>query len=65
MKATIEDLLARIRTLQDELEDVYRKAREEFAARRDQLAGDFLRQQRRYRVGVFQGLARLRRQYND
>jgi len=53
MPTTIEQLLARIRTLQDELEDEYRKARDDFGRKRDQLAEEFLRQQRRYKIGLF------------
>ncbi len=53
MPTTIEQLLARIRTLQDELEEEYRKARDDFGRKRDQLAEEFLRQQRRYKIGLF------------
>jgi len=53
MPNTIEELLARIRVLQDQIEDEYRKARDEFGRKREQLAEEFLHQQRRYRVGLF------------
>jgi len=53
MPNTIEELLARIRVLQDQVEDEYRRARDEFGRKREQLAEEFLHQQRRYRVGLF------------
>ena len=51
MKQHIEELLGRIRAMQEEVEEEYRKAIEEFEARRFRLAGEFLRQQRRYKIG--------------
>lgn len=60
MPNTIDELLARIHALQDELEEEYRKARDEFARKRLQLAEEFLRHQRRYRIGLFRFLARTR-----
>ncbi len=60
MPSTIDELLARIHSLQDELEDEYRKAREEFGQRRAQLAEDLLHYQRRYRVGLFRFLGQAR-----
>ncbi len=60
MANTIEELLARIRALQDELEDEYRKARDDFDLKRAQLAEEFLRQQRRYKVGLLGFLGRTR-----
>ncbi|MBL8479461.1 MAG: hypothetical protein JNK59_09135 [Sterolibacteriaceae bacterium] len=60
MPPTIDELLARIRALQDELEDEYRKAREEFGQKRTQLADEFLRQQRRYRVGLLRFVGQAR-----
>lgn len=56
----IDDLLARIHVLEGELEEEYRRTRDDWAERRDRLAGDFLCQQRRYRVGVFRFLLRSR-----
>ena len=53
MKPQLEELLGRIRALQEQLEEEYRKAREEFDRRREALAGEFLRQQRRHKVGLF------------
>jgi hypothetical protein len=60
MPNTIEELLARIRALQDEVEDEYRKARDDFDLKRAQLAEEFLRQQRRYKVGLLGFLGRTR-----
>jgi hypothetical protein len=60
MKTTIEELLARIKLLQDELEEEYRRTREELAERRVALADEFLRQQRRYKVGLLRFLIRSR-----
>lgn len=60
MREHIDELLARIRTLQDELEEEYRRHREEFDRRRRELADEFLRQQRHYKVGLFRFLRRTR-----
>lgn len=60
MKEHIEELLERIRALQDELEEEYRKAREDWYQQKTRLADEFLRQQRRYKVGVFRFLRRTR-----
>jgi hypothetical protein len=60
MPNTIDELLARIRSLQDELEDEYRKARNDFDLKRTQLAEEFLRHQRRYKVGLLRFLVRTR-----
>lgn len=60
MPNTIDELLARIRTLQDEIEDEYRKARDEFGQRRAQLTEEFLRQQRQYKLGLLSFLRRTR-----
>jgi hypothetical protein len=60
MKQHIDELLLRIRELQDELEEEYLRKREEFEQKRAELAGEFLRQQRRYKVGLFRFLRRTR-----
>lgn len=60
MKSQIDELFARIQTLQEQLEDEYRKAREEWAARKAALADEFLRQQRRYKIGLFRFIAQAR-----
>lgn len=60
MREHIEELLARIRTLQDEIEEEYRKRREEFEQKRRELAGELFRQQRRYKIGLFRFLLKSR-----
>lgn len=60
MKQHIDELLQRVQALQEELEEEYRKAREDLEVRRAQLAEDFLRQQRRYKTGLFRFLRRTR-----
>lgn len=60
MKQHIDELLARIQALQDEVEEEYRRKREEFERKRSELAEEFLRQQHRYRVGLFRFLRRTR-----
>jgi hypothetical protein len=60
MNKHTDELLERIRLLQDELEEEYRQAREEWARKREELAGEFLRQQRRYKTGLFRFLLRSR-----
>jgi hypothetical protein len=46
MNRNIDELLVRIHALQDELEDEYRRAREEWAERKLELAEELQRQQR-------------------
>lgn len=60
MKPDLSQIQARIRALQEELEQEYIKAREEFAAKKAELAGDFLRQQRRYKIGLIRFILRAR-----
>jgi len=60
MKQQVEELLARMRALQEEIEEEYRLKREEWAQRRIELAGEFLRQQRRYKIGLLRFLRRAR-----
>jgi len=60
MKQRIDELLARIQLLQEEIEEDYRKRREEFERKRVELAEELLRQQRRYKVGLFRFLRRTR-----
>lgn len=60
MNKHADELLARIRALQDELEEEYRTAHEEWLCKRAELADEFLRQQRRYKTGLFRFLARSR-----
>lgn len=60
MKETIDELLLRIRGLQEELEEEYRRHREEFERKRIELAEELLRQQRRSKIGLFRFLLRSR-----
>lgn len=58
MKNHLDDLLARIKALQEDVEEEYRLQRSVWEAKREQLAGDLARQQRRYKVGLFRFLRR-------
>ena len=58
MKQHIDELLARIDALQNELEEEYRKAREDWARKKAELADELARQQRRYKTGLFRFLVR-------
>ncbi|MBS1143882.1 MAG: hypothetical protein H6R14_1288 [Proteobacteria bacterium] len=60
MTNKIDELLDRIRELQDELEEQYRLTRVEWAQKKVELAEEFLRQQRRYKTGLFRFLLRTR-----
>ncbi len=60
MNKHVDELIARIQSLQDELDEEYRQAREKFELKRIQLAEDFQRQQRRYKTGLFRFLRRTR-----
>jgi hypothetical protein len=60
MKQHIDELLARIEALQNELEEEYRRTREEWVLKKAELADEFLRQQRRYKTGLFRFLIRSR-----
>ncbi|MBS1131896.1 MAG: hypothetical protein H6R16_2898 [Proteobacteria bacterium] len=60
MNKNIDELLERIHGLQDELEEEYRKTREEWAQKKQELADELLRQQRRYKTGLFRFLLRSR-----
>lgn len=52
MTPKLDELFARIRALQNEVEDAYREAREEFEQQKLRLAEEFLARQRRYRTGA-------------
>lgn len=58
MQSHLDELLARIRALQEDVEEEYRQQRSVWEAKRRELAGELARQQRRYRVGVFRFLRR-------
>lgn len=60
MNKQTDELRARIVALQGLLEEEYRQARDEWARKKTELAGEFMRQQRRYKIGVFRFLARSR-----
>jgi len=60
MKQQLDELLARIRALQEEVEEEYRQRREEFDRKRLELAEELARQQRRYKIGLFRFLIRTR-----
>ncbi len=60
MTQHLEELLARLRALQEELEEEYRQARENLECKRAELADEFLRQQRRYKVGLLRFIAGAR-----
>ncbi len=58
MPSHLDELLGRIRALQEDVEEEYRQQRSVWEARRTELAGDLSRQQRRYKVGLFRFLRR-------
>jgi hypothetical protein len=58
MQSQLDDLLARIRALQEDVEEEYRQQRSVWDARRMELAGDLARQQRRTKVGLLRFLRR-------
>lgn len=60
MPSQIDELLARIKVLQDELEEEYRLRRAEFEEKRLRFAEELLRQQRRSKVGLFRFLRQTR-----
>lgn len=60
MTPNIEELLARIRALQDEVEQQYAQLRAEYARRREALADRFIELQRRQRVSLWRYLRESR-----
>ena len=60
IRNNLNDLLERIQALQEDVEEEYRKAREELQERQARLAEEFLRQQKRYKTGLFRFLIRTR-----
>jgi hypothetical protein len=60
MSPTLEELLARMRTLEEQLEQEYSQHREEFARRRAAMAEHFLELQRRQKVGLWPYLRQSR-----
>jgi len=60
MAPNIEELLARIRALQDEVEQQYAELRAEYARRREALAERFLELQRSQKIGLWRYLREAR-----
>ena len=60
MRQHLDELLERIQTLQEDVEEEYRQRREELLRRRAALAEEFLRTQRRYKIGLLRFLVRTR-----
>lgn len=60
MNSRLDELHQRLQALQEEIEEEYRHKREDMARQRAALADEFLRQQRRYKTGLFRFLARSR-----
>jgi hypothetical protein len=60
MPPSLDELLLKIRGLQEEVEEEYRRRREEFELHRVRFAEEVLRQQRRYKIGMFRFLRRSR-----
>ena len=57
MNPSMDELLARIRVREDEVEQEYARLRQEFEGQREALAGRFLELQRRQRVGLWRYVA--------
>ncbi|HQS02130.1 MAG: hypothetical protein B7Y07_02010 [Halothiobacillus sp. 24-54-40] len=60
MNPNIDDLHARIRALQEELEGEYRKSLDALEQKRTELAGQFKQQQKHYKMGLLRFIARSR-----
>lgn len=60
MGVPVEELLLRIKNLQEQLEEEYRRSRDELDEKRRRLADEFIRQQRRQKIGLFRFLIRTR-----
>ncbi|MGE0484269.1 MAG: hypothetical protein AB7Q81_09010 [Gammaproteobacteria bacterium] len=60
MPGTLDELLARIRALEDELEREYARRRDAFDQQRVEMAERFLEFQRRHRIGLWPYLLRSR-----
>jgi hypothetical protein len=60
MKSRLEELLQHIHDLQEEVEGVYLQAREEFERQRAELAAEFQRRQRSYKIGLLRFIVRAR-----
>ena len=60
MNPRLEELLARIAALQEDVEDTYREAREEWNRQRREFAAELQRSQRRFKVGLMRYLLTAR-----
>lgn len=60
MKPSLEELLARIHDLQEEVEDSYRDARQDWELKAIELAGDFRQRQREFKTGLWRFLITAR-----
>lgn len=60
MKQNLEELLERIRVLQEEVEESYRQAREDWERKRLELADELRERQRRYKTGLWRFIFRAR-----
>lgn len=58
MNQQLDDLLDRMQALQEEVEEIYRGALAELERQQADLAGEFLRRQRRYKIGLLRFVAR-------
>lgn len=58
MNQQLEELLGRMQALQEEVEATYRGALAELERQRVDLAGEFLRRQRHYKIGLLRFVAR-------
>ncbi len=52
MKPQVDEIVARIHKLENELEEIYRQKRIDMAEKKARLADEFLRQQRIYKIGL-------------
>ncbi len=60
MPQHLDELFQRLAALQEEIEEEYRVKRDDIARKRAELAGEFLAQQRRYKIGALRFLLRTR-----
>lgn len=60
MKRHLDELLERLRALQEEIDAEYQRAIQEFEQKRAQLAGELARRQRRYKIGLLRYLRQSR-----
>lgn len=63
MPQHLDELFQRLAALQEEIEEEYRVKRDDIARKRAELAGEFLAQQRRYKIGALRFLLRTRHRH--